>query len=148
MERQKTHLASRAALIGLAVGVGVLSVAATGQDLGGNPEAQKLENPVEATPDSTAAGAELFRRRCSFCHGETGKGDGRMAPKDSTPADLTDDVWDRGSTDGEIFTVISKGAGPEFKMKGLEGKLTEEEIWNIVNYVRSLRSAAEDVSPS
>ena len=38
------------------------------------------------------------------------------------PADLTDEKWDRGSTDGEIFAVIMKGAGPKFEMKGLEGK--------------------------
>ena len=61
-----------------------------------------------------------------------------MAPKDTHPSNLTDDKWDRGSSDGEIFMVISEGAGPKFQMKGFKSKLTEQEIWNVVNYVRSL----------
>ena len=148
MEAQTTHRASRTILTGFAAAcLIVLAVSTRAQDLGGNPEAQKLQNPVTSTPDSIAAGSELYRRRCSFCHGAEGKGDGRMAPKDTEPANLTDEVWDRGATDGEIFAVIENGAGPDFKMKGFEGKLTEEEIWNIINYVRTLRSATEG-SPS
>jgi hypothetical protein len=54
------------------------------------------------------------------------------------PADLTDETWDRGSTDGEIFTVIMEGAGPKFEMKGLKGKIAEREVWQIVNFLRSL----------
>ena len=145
MEAQTTRRASHTILTGFAaVCLVVLAVSTSGQDLGGNPEAQKLQNPVTSTPDSIAAGAELYRRRCSFCHGAEGKGDGRMAPKDTEPSNLTDEVWDRGATDGEIFAVIEKGAGPDFKMKGFEGKLTEEEIWTIINYVRSLYSVAEE----
>ena len=149
MKAQTTRRASQAILTGFAaVCLVVLAVNTSGQDLGGNPEAQTLQNPITLTPDSIAAGAELYRRRCSFCHGAEAKGDGRMAPKDTEPSDLTDEMWDRGSTDGEIFAVIEKGAGPDFKMKGFEGKLTEEEIWNIVNFVRSLHSAAEKAPSS
>ena len=54
------------------------------------------------------------------------------------PADLTDEKWDRGSTDGEIFAVIMKGAGPKFEMKGLEGKIADREAWQIVHFLRSL----------
>ena len=54
---------------------------------------------------------------------------------------LTDATWDRGSTDGEIFTVIQEGAGPDYKMKGLKGKLSEQDTWHLVNYVRSLSGA-------
>ena len=79
------------------------------QNPGGNPEARKVKNPVPATADSVAAGEKLFQKYCGFCHGPGAKGDGALAPKDSHPADLTDDKWDHGSSDGEIFAVVQNG---------------------------------------
>ena len=103
-----------------------------------NPEARKLKNPVAATPKSTKAGEQTFQRFCAPCHGKDAKGDGPTAPKDSHPPNLTDDVWTHGSTDGEIFAVVSDGAGPKSEMKSFKSKLTPDEIWNVVNYLRSL----------
>jgi len=107
------------------------------QNIGGNPEAAKVKNPVAATPESIAAGKATFMKTCKFCHGEDAKGDGPMAPKDSHPANLVDDKWDRGSTDGEIFAVIRNGAGPKFEMKPNKA-LSDQDIWNIINYLRSI----------
>ena len=107
------------------------------QNIGGNPEAAKVKNPVAATPESIAAGKATFMKTCKFCHGEDAKGDGPMAPKDSHPANLVDDKWDRGSTDGEIFAVIRNGAGPKFDMKPQKA-LSDQDIWNIINYLRSI----------
>ena len=53
------------------------------------------------------------------------------------PPDLTDDQWDHGSTDGEIYTVIKKGVPPTM-MAGWEGRISDTEIWSIVNYLRAL----------
>lgn len=53
------------------------------------------------------------------------------------PPDLTDDQWDHGSSDGELFTVIKKGIAPTM-MAPWEGRLTDTEIWNTINYIRSL----------
>jgi mono/diheme cytochrome c family protein len=79
---------------------------------------------------------------CAFCHGKDGSGKGSMAPKTMTPpSNLTDQTWDRGATDGEIFMIVSEGAGPKFEMKGLKGKMPDAELWNVVNYVRSLSAA-------
>jgi len=103
-----------------------------------NPEARKLKNPVPANAASVAEGQQLFQKYCRACHGATGKGDSPMAPKGMTPPDLTDTVWDRGSSDGEIFVVIQEGAAPLFQMKGLKGKITEPQTWHLVNFVRSL----------
>jgi mono/diheme cytochrome c family protein len=131
--------ASNSIVIGL-VGLSAAMFAAgvKGQELGGNPEARKMKNPVPATPESIAAGQQTFQKYCKFCHGADAKGNGPMAPKDTHPSDLTDDKWDRGSSDGEIFVVISEGAGPKFQMKGFKSKLTAQEMWNVVNYLRSL----------
>ncbi len=104
----------------------------------GNPEAAKMKNPVAASPESIAAGKATFTKNCRFCHGADAKGNGPMAPQGTHPSDLTDAKWDRGSTDGEIFTVIRDGAGPKFDMKGYKGKLSDTDIWNVVNYLRSI----------
>ena len=116
----------------------VAAASISAQNPGGSPEARKVKNPVAATAASIKTGAQLFAKNCQFCHGETGKGDGPLVPKDMKPANLTDATWDRGSTDGEIFAVIANGAGPEFKMKGVKGRLSDTEIWHLVNFIRSL----------
>ena len=99
-----------------------------------------LKNPIASTPQSIAAGEASFQKYCRFCHGADAKGDGPQAPKDSHPPNLTDEKWDHGSTDAEIFTTIKDGIGPKFDMKGFNSKLTPQEMWNIVNYIRSLGS--------
>jgi mono/diheme cytochrome c family protein len=106
----------------------------------GKPAAA-LKNPVPSTPASIAAGQATFKRSCRFCHGDDAKGDGPQAPKDTHPPNLTDAKWDHGSTDGEIFTVIKDGIGPKFDMKGYNSKMTVPEMWNVVNYLRSLGPA-------
>jgi len=105
--------------------------------------AAKLKNPVAANAASVATGQQLFQKYCRFCHGTTGRGDSPSAPKDMKPSNLADNTWDRGSSDGEIFVVIQEGAGPDFKMKGLKGKLSDQDTWHLVNYVRSLGGVAK-----
>jgi mono/diheme cytochrome c family protein len=103
---------------------------------GGNPEAAKIKNPVPATPESVAAGKRAYGQLCANCHGPSGKGDGSVAGTDP-PSDLTDGVWDFGSTDGEIFTVIHDGLSGK-DMGGYAERLKETDIWNVVNFIRTL----------
>ena len=68
-----------------------------------------------------------------------------MAPKNSHPPDLTDAEWTHGSSDGEVFTVIQAGPAPtdpKATMKPFKGKIADQDLWNIVNYLRTLRGAA------
>lgn len=104
----------------------------------GNPEARRLKNPVQANSLSIAAGRELYSRNCRSCHGVDAKGNGPMRPKDTQPPDLTDNRWTLGSTDGEIYAVLRDGAGPGNPMRGYQGRMTDQELWSIVNYLRSL----------
>ena len=130
---------SKAIVGGLVAGSIAISAAGiSAQNPGGSTEARKVKNPVATTAASIEKGAQLYQKNCLFCHGPAGLGDGRLTPKGVHPANLADATWDRGSTDGEIFAVIANGAGPEFKMKGVKGRLTDTEIWHLVNYVRSL----------
>ena len=107
------------------------------------PEAKKMKSPVPPTAASIEAGQQLYTKYCRFCHGNTGKGDSTMAPKTMQPSNLTDATWTRGSSEGEIFWVIQNGAPPKFDMKGLKSKLTDQDIWHLVNYVRSLGGIAK-----
>ena len=120
--------------------VALLTVSAGAQNPGGSAEGKKLKNPVASSPESIKAGQTAYSKNCRFCHNADAKGNGPMAPEGTHPSDLTDAKWDRGSTAGEIFLVIREGAGPKFDMKGYKSKMTEPEIWNIVNYLRSLQA--------
>jgi len=59
-----------------------------------------------------------------------------MALSGGTPANLTDETWDHGSSDGEIFVVIRDGTSTD--MESYKDKLTEKQIWNLVNFIRSI----------
>lgn len=103
----------------------------------GNPEAAKLTNPVAATPESVAAGKQGYGRYCAPCHGVTAEGG---PGNDLIPAapDLTDAMWDHGSTDGEVFDAIKNGVAPDFNMIPWKDKLKDDDVWNVVNYLRSI----------
>jgi mono/diheme cytochrome c family protein len=102
---------------------------------GGNPDAAKVKNPVASSPESIAAGKRTYTRMCSRCHGPEGKGDGTAA---SAPVpDLTDDTWDYGGSDGEIFAVIHDGVSAD--MDGYAARLSDTDIWNVINFIRSVR---------
>jgi len=103
---------------------------------GGNPEAAKIQNPVPATPESVTAGKRAYGQLCANCHGPSGMGDGSNGGLDQ-PSDLTAGVWDFGSTDGEIFTVIRDGLSGK-DMGGYAERLKEADIWNVVNFIRTL----------
>jgi copper transport protein len=109
-----------------------------GQQPGAATPASQITNPVPSTPKSIAAGRQLFGKYCQGCHGPDAKGDGPLAPKDVHPPNLSDTEWKYGSTDGEIYTNIREGIGPKFDMKPMKSRMTATEIWNIVNYLRSL----------
>lgn len=112
-------------------------VAAGAEQTTARAAAAKLKNPVASSPASITSGQQLYQKQCRMCHGATGKAD-TPAAKTMGASDLTDATWTRGSTDGEIFVVIQEGAGPDYKMKGFKGKLSDQDSWHVVNYIRSL----------
>ena len=104
-------------------------------------DAAKLINPVKSTPTSIAAGKALYDKQGVSCHGATGKGDGKsgalLTPK---PSDLTDTSWKHGPSDGEIYTLIKDGS-KNTGMKGYASKMTAQEMWSVVTYLRTLKTA-------
>ena len=110
-----------------------------------NQEPAKLTNPVASTPESIAAGKKAYDANCAACHGNMAQGAVKAGviisiieeQRGKQPPDLTDDQWDHGSTDGEIYAVITKGIPPTM-MAGWDGRIPDNDIWSIVNYIRAL----------
>ena len=80
------------------------------------------------------AGGDTFKAKCAACHGATGAGDTTMGKnlklRDLGSADV------QKQSDEELTTTISKGKG---KMPAYDGKLTKEQITDVVKYIRSLK---------
>jgi mono/diheme cytochrome c family protein len=143
-------MTTRASLWILAIGLVCGGIVSTGEAQ--DPSVAALKNPVAATPESIAAGKRAYDANCASCHGNMAQGAERAGVLISIiqeqggkqPPDLTDDKWDHGSTDGEIYTIIKKGVPPTM-MAGWEGRIPDSEIWSIVNYIRAL-AANKDVA--
>ena len=127
------------AVISLLAVVLMLTGAVSAQKRGGDPKLKTIKNPVPATAASIKTGQAVYNMNCRQCHGFRGKGDGLLAPKNPSPADLTDAKWDHGDSDGEIFSIILNGApAPKTEMKPMKGTIAEKDIWNLVNFIRTL----------
>ncbi|HET9533570.1 MAG TPA: c-type cytochrome [Blastocatellia bacterium] len=98
--------------------------------------ARELKNPVASNAETIEAGRKTYVRYCLGCHGPSARGDGSMALSGGTPSNLVDETWDYGSSDGEIFVVIREGVSSD--MEGYKDRLTDKEIWQVINYIRSL----------
>ncbi len=96
---------------------------------------EKMSNPVKADPESLKTGKALWTKHCQSCHGKTGLGDGTKAAQlDTEVGDLTS-ADAQNQTDGSLFykTLEGRDEMPSFKKKIPD----EEEIWAIVNYIRT-----------
>jgi len=97
----------------------------------------KMANPVKADKESISAGKALWNLHCASCHGKTGLGDGSKAAQLKTqPQDLTTKAM-QAQSDGSLFYKISEGREdmPSFKKKIPDA----DDIWNVVNYMRTLK---------
>lgn len=100
------------------------------------PEAVKQANPVKASAESIAAGKRMYGYDCAMCHGASGDGKGDLAGDMKAPlVDFRDAKTMQGRTDGELFYLIKTGKG---EMPGEGSRAKPEQIWNMVNYIRSL----------
>ncbi|MFZ0581835.1 MAG: c-type cytochrome [Candidatus Acidiferrales bacterium] len=103
-------------------------------------QARQMPNPVPGTPQTIAAGMSVYMDRCQNCHGEYGNGKGSRADKLSVqPSDFTDAHAMSTQTDGELFWKISEGHKP---MPSFKKKLSEEERWQLVDFIRTFSQGA------
>ena len=94
-----------------------------------------IKNPLSGDNSKLAETKTVYITNCGPCHGEKGKGDGPAAqglnPK---PADHTSAAV-QSESDGALFWKLSEGRSP---MPGYKKIFTEEQRWELVNYIRSV----------
>ncbi|MCX6290957.1 MAG: cytochrome c [Bacteroidetes bacterium] len=99
------------------------------------PDAAKLKkNPVAVDEASLAAGKKSFEKECLQCHGKKGKGDGPNAATCELPPGNLTLAKVQSQADGELFWKISEGKKP---MPIGKKVFTEEQRWQLVNYIRT-----------
>jgi mono/diheme cytochrome c family protein len=100
-----------------------------------NPDAvAKMVNPVKPTAESLAQGKKYYGYDCAMCHGATGNGKGEVDTGEKL-LDFTDASVMKSKTDGELFCSLKVGKG---EMPHENIRVTPNELWNLINYVRSL----------
>ena len=93
-------------------------------------------NPVKSSAASVADGKEAYDKMCASCHGKKGLGDGPKGKLlDTSSGDFSSAAF-QGMSDGELFWKTKTGRGD---MPSYKAKLTDEEIWATVNYMRTLK---------
>ncbi len=104
-------------------------------------EFASLTNPVGGDQAAIDAGKTLYTQNCETCHGTTGLGDGPAgASLDPKPGDLQKAY--ANTSDGFMFWVLSEGgsaAGLSASMASYKGVLSEDEMWKILAYVKTLK---------
>lgn len=102
-----------------------------------SPEVINRKNPVPPSEESIAEGKRRFGIDCVMCHGVEGDGKGELAVSmklNPPPPNYRDDAVMKKFTDGELFDIITNGRR---KMPPEGKRATPEQIWNLINYVRT-----------
>ena len=94
--------------------------------------ADTTRNPLANSPAAVAAGLTLYDQTCQACHGPAGQGDRGPA--------LNTRRFVHGNEDGDLVHTIRAGV-PGSQMPPFP-RLTDEQVWQLVSYIRSLSSAA------
>ena len=90
----------------------------------------------QSSAADVAAGKAIFKKRCAVCHGKTGAADGPMSKILKPPPPSFADAGHMAKrSDEELLKIIKEGKKP---MPAYSGKLTEEQIQNVLAYIRSL----------
>ena len=109
------------------------------------PDAKNMKNPVPANDAALAAGKSQFADKCAKCHGDDGDGKGMEAEMYAvSPADFTDWRLMSEMTDGELFWKITEGRRP---MPSFKKQFTDEQRWQLVNYIRTFAKPPAPPTP-
>lgn len=113
------------------------------------PAAEPAAAPASVTPD-VAQGEQLYATYCASCHGPRGDGDGPAAAAlDPKPVKHHDGAYMNALTNEHLFKVIKLGGpavGKSALMAPWGGTLSDQQIWDVVAFVRSLAEPAYEGS--
>jgi cytochrome c oxidase cbb3-type subunit 3 len=108
-------------------------------DLIALPLLAQEKNPFAGDPNAAKVGESQFRANCAFCHGLGARGGGRGP-------DLTRAQKKHGNADADLFRTINEGVpGTAMPPNGATQQgvgMTEEEIWQVIAYIRSVQAKA------
>jgi cytochrome c oxidase cbb3-type subunit III len=94
------------------------------------------KNPFAGDAHAAKVGESQFRANCAFCHGLGARGGGRGP-------DLTRAQKRHGNADADLFRTINEGVpGTAMPPNGATQQgvgMTEEEIWQVITYIRSVQ---------
>src|SRR5712675_674872 len=97
------------------------------------------KNPLAKDPNAAKLGEFEFRANCAFCHGLGARGGGRGP-------DLSRAQKRHGNSDADLFRTINEGVpGTAMPPNGATQQgvgMTEEEIWQVISYIRSVQVKA------
>jgi mono/diheme cytochrome c family protein len=98
-------------------------------------------NPYTGDAAAIASGQQVFTDNCASCHGDKGLGDGPAgASLDPHPANLQTAAKD--ASDAYLFWIVNEGgaaAGRSASMASYKGILSEDEIWDVLAYIKTLQ---------
>ncbi|MBI2867640.1 MAG: copper resistance protein CopC [Chloroflexi bacterium] len=138
-----TGLAGAGVTVTGAVGA-VVGLFWAGVSLGGLGTQEAMRNPFPPNAESIAIGQSLYTENCVTCHGVTGKGDGPGAVGlNPPPLDLRVHVPLHPERD--LFRFIKDGI-PDTAMPVWDAKLSDDEIWHLVNYLQTLADTGAETT--
>ena len=118
------------------ISIGILSFSKLVQEEWKVPaKYEKMTNPEGASKANIAIGKSLYVKHCKSCHGKEGLGDGPKGEEvDGDLGDFSSKEF-QSQSDGALFykSYIGRNDMPNY-----EKKMTEEDMWILVHYVRSL----------
>jgi mono/diheme cytochrome c family protein len=97
---------------------------------------KSMKNPVAKSDASNKAGMALYTKNCASCHGKAGLGDGVKARSLKTSSGDFSKAEYQDQIDGDHFYKTKTGRGD---MPKYEGKIADNDIWNLVNYMRAFK---------
>lgn len=100
------------------------------------------QNPVAENPQAVAEGKKTFEGVCAgYCHVTENSTRPGQCPS------LFDCEWKSGSSDADIFRILSDGV-PKTQMIGFKGRLPDEMLWKIIAYLRSASKCQQEGKPA
>jgi mono/diheme cytochrome c family protein len=97
-------------------------------------------NPLPSTAETIKAGKKLYEQDCAPCHGVTGLGNGAVGKTlNPPPSNIAASSKMRMATDGYLYWATAEGGVPlGTAMPAFKGVLKENQIWEIIIYLRTL----------
>lgn len=99
-----------------------------------------LTNPLDSTQVDLERGKALYDIYCGICHGNKGKGQGKLVKREKILGIPSYDDVGRAITEGSIYHTIYYGKNA---MGSYANQLKEEERWQVVAYVLKLKADLE-----